>query len=199
MPPPAAVPAPCSSRLFRLLRAFSAVNPPGVSPPGSRVFCFLGCGMEQRGCGGEDARSGAVAPPVLLNLPDPLPEGFLGRSVRGSSLLYPRSSERSLQRRKSGKCRKKATGAPPCPLPDCPSSFPAAGSVPSTGSAREVRPEEDAAPRGEPLLRGKGRVTPKSRPFLSQPGSSSIYLEHLILIIGRIQPSNWGWGGGRGK
>lgn len=75
--------------------------------------------------------------------------------------VYPRSSERSLQRRKSGKCRKKATGAPPCPLPDCPSSFPAAGSVPSTGSAREVRPEEDAAPRGEPLLRGKGRVTPK--------------------------------------
>lgn len=89
MPPPAAVPAPCSSRLFRLLRAFSAVNPPGVSPPGSRVFCFLGCGMEQRGCGGEDARSGAVAPPVLLNLPDPLPEGFLGRSVRGSSLCIP--------------------------------------------------------------------------------------------------------------
>lgn len=116
---------------------------------------------------------------VLLNLPDPLPEGFLGRSVRGSSLLYPRSSERSLQRRKSGKCRKKVTGAPPCPLPDCPSSFPAAGSVPSTGSAREVRPEEDAAPRGEPLLRGKGRVTPKSQ--LNSPLSEPARLfQHLF-------------------
>lgn len=81
-------------------------------------------------------------------------------------------------------------------------SLPAAGSIPSTGERPGGPGRRRMRHLGVSLWMGEeGRVTPKispvslSCPFPSQPCSSSVSLEHLILIIRGIQPSNCDWEG----
>lgn len=70
------------------------------------------------------------------------------------------------------------------------------------GAPGRSRPEEDAAPRGEPLDGGRREGDPQNlacqfKMSFSQPALlfQSVSLEHLILIIRGIQPSNCDWEG----